>query len=280
MPVYLLIRNDHIEIRDARRLWGMDTWETQQTIRREQGDERMRVICIGPAGENLVHRACLITGRKDAAGGIGGLGTVMGSKKLKAIAVRGSKDITVAHPMELLDYFKEQTDLLMTRKWIKALGRLGTAVIARQSTLRDWGSAADEKPAEGGTGPYAEDILPYSLGMAACAGCAVHCRHRHLVSEGPYAGPPGEGPELASLGVSQNNNIETVLYINDLVNILGLTVLAGGDVSWATTLYEKGIIDDKTVGYPLKRGDVATRERLLKDMAYRRGFGDILADGR
>jgi len=279
-PVYLLIRNDHIEIRDARRLWGMDTWETQKAIRREQEDERMRVICIGPAGENLVHGACLITGRKDAAGGIGGMGTVMGSKKLKAIAARGSKDIAIAYPSELLDYYKEQTDLLMTRKWIKALGRLGTAVIARASLGRDWGIAADEKPIGGRSGPYAEDILPYSLGMAACTGCAAHCRHRHLVSDGPYAGPPGEGPELSVLGISQNNDIETVMYINDLVNSLGLSTHTGFDISWATRLYEEGIINEETVGYPLRRGDVATIERLLKDMAYRRGFGDILADGK
>jgi len=280
IPVYLLIHNDHIEIRDARHLWGMDTWETQKAIRREQGDERMRVVCIGPAGENLVHRACLITGHKDAAGGIGGMGTVMGSKKLKAIAARGSKDISIAHPMELLDYFKEQTDLLMTHKWIKALGRLGSAVIARNATLRDWGSAADEKPTEVSGGPFAEDIVPYSVGMAACTGCAAHCRHRHLVSDGPYAGTRGEGPEYSQLNMSQNNDIEASMYIVDLCNNLGLTTGAGGDVSWATMLYEKGIIDEKTVGYPLKRGDVDARERLLKDMAYRRGFGDVLADGK
>src|SRR3972149_5707531 len=88
-PVYLLIRNDRIDIKDARHLWGMDTWETQKAIQRENRDVRTRVMCIGPAGENLVREANIITGPQDACGG-SGLGGGRGSKKLKAIAARGT----------------------------------------------------------------------------------------------------------------------------------------------------------------------------------------------
>ena len=281
-PVYLLIRNDRIEIRDARRLWGMDAWETQGAIQREQGDDRMRVLCIGPAGENLARQACVLSGPKDAAGGGAGMGVIMGSKKLKAIAARGSKDITYAHPKEYLDYFKEQTDVLMTHKWIKALGRLGTPLLGRAGSVGGWSagdpkrSVEERKEAEG---LFAENLLPYSLGMSACAGCAVHCRHRHLVAEGRYA-TRGEGPEFGSLRVSQTNDPEAAIYFNDLANRLGLSTGVGNTVEWAIKLYQNGIIDDSVVGYPLKKGDPDAVERLMNDIAYRRGFGDILADGK
>ena len=285
-PVYLLISNDHIEIRDARRLWGMDTWETQKAIWREHGDERMRALCIGPAGENLVRQACVITGPKDAAGG-SGMGAVMGSKKLKAIAARGSKDITVAYPSELLGYMKEQQDLLMTRKFIKALGRLGTPLLLASALTRGFGIgdpklSVERRQASGNL--VAENILPYTVGMSACAGCAVHCRHRHLVTEGRYAGTRGEGPENGAVGGLgnglRNHNMEAVLYLNNLCNGLGLTAGVGSSVGWAMGLYEEGIINDEMVGYPLKWGDVAAIESMIKDIAYRQGFGDVLADGK
>ena len=281
MPVYLLVTNDSIEIRDARRFWGLDTWETQVTIQKDHEDERMRVLCIGPAGENLARQACVITGPKDAAGGNQGMGVIMGSKNLKAIAARGSKDITYAHPEEVLDYFKRQVDVLMTHKWIKALGKLGTPLLRRAGAAGGWSAGDPKRSAEErqeAEGLFAENLLPYSVGMAACSGCAVHCRHRHLVTEGRYA-CRGEGPESGGLGVSQTNDPEAAFYFNDLVNRLGLDSSVGSTVSWAIKLVEKGIIDE-TVGYLLKKDDSDAVERLINDIAYRRGFGDIMADGK
>ncbi len=285
-PVYLLIRNDRIDIKDARHLWGMDTWETQKALQREHRDERMRVMCIGPAGENLVRTANIITGPKDAAGG-SGLGAVMGSKKLKAIAARGTKDVTIADADGLLDYFKEQTDLLMTRKWIKALGRLGTPLLLAVAYAGGWGAGDAKMDAErkkAAEGLFAEHLLPYSVGMSACGGCAVHCRHRHLVQQGPYAGTRGEGPEYGALGGLgnglRNADVESVMYLSDLCNKLGLTVGTGSAVHLAMKLYERGIVDDDMAGRSLKWGDPAAIEALIKDIAYRRGFGDIMADGK
>ena len=286
-PVYLLITNDHIEIKDASHLWGLDTWETQKVIQREHRDERMRSLCIGPAGENVARMACIITGPKDAAGG-SGMGAVMGSKKLKAIAARGSKDLAVAHPDELLRYFQEQQDILMERKWIKALGRLGTPLMLAIAVAGGYG-AGDEKTLMGkakeeAKGVFAENLLPYSLGHSACAGCAVHCRHRYLVAEGPYAGARGEGPEygaLHALGLALRiTDPKEVLYLNGLVNKLGLPTQTGIHVAQAIKLYEEGIIDDTMVDRPLKFGDIALYESLLNDIAYRRGIGDILADDK
>ncbi len=284
-PVYLLVQNDHIELKDARNLWGMNTWETQKAIQHEHGDERLRVICIGPAGENLARQACVITGPKDSASG-SGMGAVMGSKKLKAIAARGSKDITVAHPVELLHYMKEQQDLLMTRKFIKALGRLGTPLLLASALTRGFGAGDPKLSAERrqqSENLVAENILPYSLGMSACAGCAVHCRHRYLVSEGAYAGTRGEGPENGAVGGLgndlKNHNIEAVMHLNNLCNELGMTV-SSGTIGFAMDLYQKGIITDEMAGYSLNWGDINAIEKLLKDIAYRQGLGDVLADGK
>ncbi|MCH8194938.1 MAG: acyl-CoA dehydrogenase family protein [Chloroflexi bacterium] len=241
----------------------------------------MRVLCIGPAGENLARQACVLSGPKDAAGGGAGMGVIMGSKKLKAIAARGSKDITYAHPKEYLDYFKEQIDVLMTHKWIKALGRLGTPLLGRAGAIGGWSAGDPKRSVEErheAEGLFAENLLPYSVGMAACAGCAVHCRHRHLVTEGRYA-CRGEGPEAGGLHVVPGHDPEAALYFNDLVNRLGLSTGVGSTVSWAIKLVEEGVIDE-SVGYPLKKGDNDAVERLINDIAYRRGFGDILADGK
>ncbi len=101
-PCYLWIKDGRVEIRDAEKLWGMDTFETQKAIQNELGDPEIKVVCIGPAGERLVQFACLITETGDAAGRTG-MGAVMGSKNLKAVAVRGSGGVNVARPEELLE---------------------------------------------------------------------------------------------------------------------------------------------------------------------------------
>ncbi|MBI4301538.1 MAG: hypothetical protein HY664_02915 [Chloroflexi bacterium] len=286
VPVYLVVANDNIEIRDASHLWGKDTWETQQIIKRESGDERTRVICIGPAGENLVRMACFITGLKDAAGG-SGLGSVAGAKRLKAIAVRGTKDVSVAYPKELVEYFSEQTKRLMSQKWVKALGYLGTPLRMTAAKVGGWGEAAEfgvEGRVEEAEGLNAEKLLPYSLGMSACLGCAIHCRHRHLIKEGRYAGTRGEGPEYGALvgqgAALRNYDIESVTYLNDLCNRLGMEVNAGGMLSFAIELFESGLIGIEETGRPLKWGDRDTIEVLTQDIAYRRGFGDVLAEGK
>lgn len=282
-PVYLSVTNDRIEIKDAGRLWGKDTWETQRSIKEENRDERVQVAAIGPAGENLVRLACVMTGPKDAAGRTG-LGAVMGSKKLKAVAVRGSKDITLAHPQELLAYSGEQTATLMTRKWIKALGRLGTPLLFSVAHHGGWvGNQPGQDPKQS-EALYADNLLPYSVGMAACGGCAVHCRHRHLIPKGRFAGTRGEGPEYgAVMGVGSevgNFDLEAIIYASNLCNRLGLDVtLSGRMIEFAMELYREGIIDQDFVGRPLVGGDVEVLLETLEDMAYRRGFGDILADG-
>ncbi len=127
-PVYLLIRNGEVEIRDAGKLSGLDTVETQKRIRQELGDGKVQVACIGPAGENLVRYAAIRTGMKNAAARTG-LGAVMGSKNLKAVAVRGTLDIAVSNPKKYLKYYLKEMKNLMETKWVQALGKYGTPLL-------------------------------------------------------------------------------------------------------------------------------------------------------
>lgn len=282
-PVYLLVTNDRIEIRDARHLWGKDTWETQLALKAENQDERIQVATIGPAGENLVRLACVMTGPKDAAGRTG-MGAVMGSKNLKAVAVRGSKDLEVVHPRELLSYFKEQTDLLMTRKWIKALGRLGTPLLFAVAQQGGWIANRPEQERGKVENLYADNLLPYSVGMAACGGCAVHCRHRHRITQGRFAGTWGEGPEYGAIGgvglEVGNMDLEGVICASNLCNRLGLDVTLGGRmIEFALEICQAGVIDPDHLGRTLEGGNLDGLFGMLEDMAYRREFGDILADG-
>ncbi|TAK35433.1 MAG: aldehyde:ferredoxin oxidoreductase [Chloroflexota bacterium] len=283
IPCYLWVTNDRIEIHDARHLWGKDTWETQVQIRKDHRDERVRSIVIGPAGENLVQFACVLSGPKDAAGKTG-MGCLMGSKNLKAVAARGSKDLRIAHPAELEKHFKEQIDILVTRKWARALGRLGTPLLLAVAGEGGWLSAKkeQERAVDKGEPMYAEKFLPYSHGMSACFGCAVHCRHRHYVKDGKYAGTRGEGPDNGMMGLNDtlgNRDPEAALYINNLSNRLGLGSGLSAMLSLAYELYQRGIITDKETGGPLVPGDVDAAVKLMADIAHRKGLGDVLADG-
>src|SRR3989304_2069985 len=127
-PVYLWVYDGEIEIRDASHLWGKDTFETPQIIREELDDEEIKVACIGIAGENLVRLANIRTGPKNSAGGTG-TGCIAGSKKLKAIAVRGHMNINLANPLKALDYTKQTIDQIMSTKVAKAMSVDGTSYI-------------------------------------------------------------------------------------------------------------------------------------------------------
>ncbi len=132
-PVYIWIHNGEIEIRDAAHLWGKTTTETQWTIREDLGDEEVKSAVIGPAGENLVRFANVMTGVKNAAGRTG-MGCVMGSKNLKAVAVRGTMDIEIAHPIDALEYNKQFIDQITSAKVNKTQGTLGTPLSGGQPT--------------------------------------------------------------------------------------------------------------------------------------------------
>jgi len=287
MPVYIVIDNEDIHIRDARFVWGKTVRETARQISQELGGSGWDFATIGPAGENLVRFACIMTSLYHAAGR-GGLGAVMGSKRLKAIAVNGSEKTRAADSKALEE--EVQCILAKIRKSVKARLYL------------DYGTAATIEMTNEGYALPAENFrrnrLPgahliggtylvekgYMTKGGACSACPLACHKFHRVKEGPYAGFSG-GPEyetLASLGVGCGvTDTEAVLKGNELCNELGLdTISAGGVIQWLFESVEKGIIDAKVgEGLNLAWGDGSAMVELLKKIAYRQGIGDMLAEG-
>jgi len=285
-PVYIWINDGEINVENASHLWGKDTFETQTIIRNDLGDPDIKSLVIGVAGENLVRFANVRTGMKNSAGRTG-MGAVMSSKNLKAIAVRGTTSLEFAHPTELLDCCKEMNDKIMSTKWAKAQSKWGTMIIYSNTNTTGLIRTKNFQlnRLEEGEDLEPENIDRYSIGTAGCYGCIVHCRHRYVLRGGPYAPLYGEGPEYTSLGAFGTmvncKKMETILVANHLVNKYGLDTLeTGGLIAWAMELYEKGILNDKqTGGLKLEWGDENVVFELIRKIATREGFGDVLANG-
>ncbi len=285
-PIYLFVHNEKIEIHDAQKLKGLDTVETQKKIRHELGEEKARVACIGLAGENRVRFAAIRTGLKNSAARTG-LGAVMGSKNLKAVAVRGTQDITISDPKKYQKYYLKQMKSLMETKWVQALGRFGTPLLFQYANAmgflsvrnNQWTTVDDQ-----GYALEAESLEPFSTGMLSCFGCPAHCRHRFSMDEGRYQGTRGEGPEYASVGSLGtklgNLDLQNIIYATELCNRYGLdTISTGSYIAWAMELYQRGIIDQEMTEIPLNWGDGETILELLHRIAQRKDFGNILAEG-
>jgi aldehyde:ferredoxin oxidoreductase len=285
-PVYLWIHDGAVEIRNAASLWGKDTVETQRAIRKELNDDRVHIGCIGQAGENKVRFAGVRAGLKSSAGRTG-MGAAMGAKRLKAVAVRGTQDIPLKDPMGYLESYRRIYSNLLERRWVKALGRWGTPLLMRYANdLGFLGVRNNQLTTFGmqGKALEAEHLDEYSKGMVSCTGCPAHCRHRYHILTGPYAGTMGEGPEYASIGsmgsTLGNADLESAIYATELCNRYGIdTISAGSYIAWAMELYQRKIIDDSTVGYPLRWGDQKVIMKLIHQIARREGFGDVLAEG-
>lgn len=285
-PSYLWIHDGEIEILDASHLWGKDTFETQTLIRSDHGDEEIKSLVIGQAGENLVRFANVRTGMKNSAGRTG-MGCVMGSKNLKAIAARGTLDIEFTHPDQLLTYCKEMIDMVMKNRYSRAASKWGTLII--YSTTNTTGLIRTRNfqlnQLEQGWDIEPEEMDKYTIGMSGCYGCPVSCRHRYTLKEGSFAPIFAEGPEYTSLGAFGTmvdcKKMETILVANHLVNKYGIDTLeTGGLIAWAMELYEKGIITEKmTDGLRLEWGNEEVVFELIRKISQREGFGSVLADG-
>lgn len=285
-PVYLWIHNGEIEIRDGSSLWGLDTFETQEALREELGDPEVKALAIGVAGENLVRFANVMTGHKNAAGRTG-MGAVLGSKHLKAIAVRGTQGIGLAQPKEALEYDREVCRSIASTKFGQIMQRWGTMFIygVTNSTglVRVNNFQSNQHPESEKI--ECENMDEHSTGTAGCFGCQLHCRHRYVIKDGKYAGTYGEGPEYTSQGAWGAEvgcrDFPTILYGNHLVNKLGLDTLETGSlIAWGMELFEQGIITEQdTGGLELKFGHTDAVIEMVRQIAHREGFGDVLADG-
>jgi aldehyde:ferredoxin oxidoreductase len=292
-PVYIYIHNGEIQIRDAHDIWGRTVPDTQWAIREDLGDQEVKSLVCGPAGENLVRFANVMTGIKNS-GGRTGMGCVMGSKNLKAVAARGTMDIKIARPAEALEYNKRFIDQIVSAKVNQTQGALGTPFI--WGATNSWGGIRCRN-FQYNQCEYADDIEPERIDeiatetmgpyhMTGCYGCQVHCRAQFKIPEGPYAGVYDEGPEYTSQGAfggeTDTPRALTVLVGNHLVDKYGMDNLETGSlISWAMELYELGIITSKqTDGLDLRFGNDEAVIEMIERICYRKGWlGDTLADG-
>jgi aldehyde:ferredoxin oxidoreductase len=285
-PVCLWIKDDQVEIRDAAHLWGKQTAEVEETLKEELGDKRIRVTQCGVAGENLVRYACVINDVNRAAGRTG-LGAVMGSKKLKAIAVRGTGKVELADRDKvresaqwLRDNYKEMwTGNLQEHGTNGGLEHISENGALPTRNFQD-GSFEGAKKITGQT--MTETIL---VGRDTCFACPVTCKRKVQV-EGRYeVDPIYGGPEyetVAALGSCCGiDDLEAIVYANQLCNAYGLdTISTGVTIAWAMECFERGLLTKKdTGGLELRFGNAEAMTALVEQIAHRQGFGDVLAEG-
>ncbi len=285
-PVYLSIKDDDVEIRDAAHLWGREIMDTEEALKAEVGERLARVCEIGPAGENLVRYAGIVNDYKDIAGR-SGLGAVMGSKKLKAIVVRGSRALPLAEPVKVKDIGRWVADTLQENHW--AFHNFGTGMGLDGYTsvggmaVRNY----DGGQFAGASEISAEALVDkgYRVKMEACWACSVRCK-KVVKMEQPYKiDPKYGGPEFESIAALGSHceigDLALISKANERCNALGVdTISLGAVVAWAMKVRDVGIAPDLEVeGEPLAFGNGRALLAAIEAIAHRRGVGDILAEG-
>ncbi len=284
---YIAIKDGDVRFRSAEKIGGMVTTDTQLFIKEELGDHNYRIACIGPAGERLVPMACIINERR--AAGRKGLGAVMGSKNLKAIAVRGHKKPDIADA----DKFKKARQVM--NKAMKdspvlypEFSRAGTPMVVDGMTemgiysTRNW-SATGEINLVKELGRDAQDAMIVT--KSHCADCPVGCSQVKLIKEGPFAGFLSEGPEFEttySLGSTVGvDYLPAIIAADRICDEYGIdTMSAGVSIGFAMELYEKGILTNKdTDGLELKFGNYQAMIEMLRRITYQEGLGALLGQG-
>ncbi len=294
-PVYLFIDNGKAELRDAGKLWGKDIYETEEMLREELG-KGTEVACIGQSGEKLSLISCVVT-EKGAAAGRSGVGAVMGSKNLKAVAVKGDQKVPIANAdranklkVEHIQSMKQPgpggaMSFLDRFHTYGTGGMAGRSAQTGDSPVKNWGGVGvndfpDVKPFDG------DNVIANLDKRVACWHCPIGCQASLKDGKGDYKYPAGtrrpEYETLASFGsMCLNNDIEAIAMANHICNSYGLdTISAGTVIAFAMELYENGIITRKdTGGIDLRWGNGRAMVDMTWKVAKREGIGDILADG-
>jgi aldehyde:ferredoxin oxidoreductase len=286
-PTYLWIKDGKVQFKSAKNLMGLMTSDCQTTIRNKLKDQNIRVACIGPAGERLSKMAAIINEMR--AFGRKGMGAIMGSKNLKAIAIRGEQPVKVADEEK---FKKARKKMLQAMKDSHVLypkfAKNGTPIVVDVTTahgifpLNNYSATGTfEMVDELGEEAQSQKII----GREFCYNCPVGCSQVKLVKEGPYAGTMAEGPEFETIysfgGVTGVKDINAVIKSDRLADEYGLdTMSAGVTIAFAMELYEKGLLTDKdTDGLELKFGNGDAMVEMMRKIAFREGLGDLLADG-
>jgi len=282
-PVYLWIDDDVAELRDASTLWGLDTWACSEELKRIHG-ENIGIACIGQAGENLVRYASIIFDKYSSA--TRGAGAVMGSKRLKAIAVKGTKILSVANPEALNQFAKEDRNFFLTNPFQKDVVRQVGTHHGLDAWFPGWHNnnkylAKEEIPAEINT----EAWKAYELKRTACHTCPSFCKDVYKIPEGPYAGEIGSAMEyegIHCLGINCGIlEASPIMTMQNLADKYGLCVIPLGNIiAVVKDLYNRGLLtQEQTEGLDLSWEQEKDQIELIHQIALRQGFGNILAEG-
>jgi aldehyde:ferredoxin oxidoreductase len=286
-PVYLHIEDTQVTLCDARHLWGLTTSETETALHNSLGDDKVRTATIGPAGEKRVRFAGIqLTSQRSAARC--GLGSVMGSKNLKAIAVRGRQPVPLADRERFRQIARDFRQRLRANPVYPAVHAHGTpGIVSLMNALGRFPT----KNFQMGSFDQVERITAEALEARAfvrhmaCHSCVVACDKLYEIPDGPYAGAALHSVEYETLNAFGANilnaDLDSILHANQRCDDLGLdTISAGRAISFAMELWERGILTAaETGGLALEWGDMEIALQLVEMMAHRQGFGDLLADG-
>jgi aldehyde:ferredoxin oxidoreductase len=286
-PCYLRIDEKGVDIREARHLWGKDSFETESILKEAEGDLSVGVSSIGPAGEKLVKIACINSDLYRQAGR-GGVGAVMGSKNLKAIVVTGAEKIGLHDRKALSDLNRENYQRALTSTVAQARMKYGTPLTLN---ITHTGGILPTKNFQFSTWEKALGKID-SVGVyqsvkshKSCLSCFVHCSLVTEAAEGKYAGVTVEGPEYETLGLFGPNllidSLPIIIQANVLCDRLGVdTISAGNIIGFFMECFDRGMVSARdTEGFAIGFGDGEAALAAIELIAQRRGFGDVLAEG-
>ena len=283
-PVYIHLAPDKCQVLDATETWGKDTAATQDWITQRHGSDT-RTACIGPGGEKLVRFAAIVSGRRTASRG--GVGTVMGSKNLKAFAITAKRNVSLSDPDAFRELVRQQVEFNRNSRGYEHHKEMGTT--ATQDITNEIGIYPVRNFRYGRQNGYqaivGAEYKKLRTGDFGCYSCAVRCGKQHRVLSGPYAGACSEGPEYESIwaftGPVDSTSIEASIAADQMCDDLGIdTISAGSTVGFAFELYEKGILTRKdTDGLELTYGNHGAMVDLIRKIGMREGIGNVLAEG-
>ncbi|MHB8909358.1 MAG: aldehyde ferredoxin oxidoreductase family protein [Syntrophales bacterium] len=285
-PVLLSIVEGKAHLADAAGLWGKDIYEATDLIKKD--DPGLKVLAIGPAGENLVRFAAIGNDRGHFVGRTG-LGAVMGAKRLKAIAVRGSGRLEKADEARYRELHKEALQEIKESALAGSLRAMGSdanmdiGMINGDVPVKNWSVGEDFELSAALGGPTLSET--YLTRAHACTNCTVACKRIVEVPDGPFRTEEGPGPEYETCGtfgtMIMNRDLAAVIKANELCNRYGMdTISCGSAIAWAMELFEKGLLTTQdTGGLDMTWGNMDAVLQLLPRIARREGFGNLLAEG-
>jgi aldehyde:ferredoxin oxidoreductase len=289
-PVYLFLNEGKAELKEATHLWGKDTVDTDAMIKNELGDPNVKIACIGPVGEAKLISAAIM--HEGSAAARSGLGAVMGSKRLKALAARGNQKLQVADATRFSELRKTYLASVKVSEnpWVPFFKNWGTPaffegyLLAGDTPIKNW-TLFGEEGFPNWSNLHGDSITKYQTKKHACTGCPLACKGRLTIEKGPFAVSKSAKVEYETLGMFGSNllidKVEAVIKANDICNRYGIdTISVGSAIGLAMECYERGLITKKdTDGIELVWGNADAMLAMVEKIVKREGFGKVLAEG-